>query len=382
LTGLVAAAIFCGAVAKGAGSSIRVGPSSVRYAVTQLPDVNDTCESPPFQPADSYGMAVNLSGEVAGASFYCVQGAPDASYEAAVWAGAQPGELGTFWQSTYPLGWLTSAATINDLGAVAGWGSMSGFSGRHAFVFSGGTMVDLGTFAHPGPCGLTDFDCLTGPSSAATGINDAGRVVGWSSTYPSSLAHHAFLWDQAGMHDLGTLGGTNSSAMGINERDVVVGAADTLDGASHAFVVQNGDMADLGTLGGSTSSATAVNDRGQIVGVAQTSSGDAHAFLFLGGGLHDLGTLQGSSSVASDVNNRLQVVGSSAVAGDTTTHAFVWTRGVMQDLNALVPSGTPVLVDATAINDGGQIVANDAPALSPFGSHAYLLTPVSLPRAR
>ena len=376
LTAVLGAVIFAGVVANEAGSSVRSRTPSARYTVTALPDVNDTCTSPPFQPADSYGAALNRMGEVAGTSFYCVQGTIDNSYEAAVWTGAAPGELGPLWEVSYPLGWLTSAAGVNDSGEIVGWGSMSGFSGQHAFLFRGGTMIDLGTFAHPGPCTAGDLDCLTGPPSAATGVNNAGRVAGWSSIYPLSLARHAFVWDRAGMHDLGTLGGANSSAAGINNRDVVVGAADTATDVSHAFRFENGSMTDLGTLGGDTSSANAVNDRGQVVGVADTTAGTQHAFLYGGGMLFDLGTLQGSTSEAADVNDRLEVVGSSTVAGDAATHAFVWTRGVMQDLNTLVPAGTPVLVNATAVNDRGQIVANDATALSPFGSHAYLLTPV------
>jgi uncharacterized membrane protein len=45
---------------------------------------------------------------------------------------------------------------------------------------------------------------------------------------------------------------------------------------------------------------------------------------------------------------------------DTTTntyHAFVWQNGVMTDLNALIPSGSGmVLYQAQGINRAGQIV--------------------------
>jgi hypothetical protein len=43
----------------------------------------------------------------------------------------------------------------------------------------------------------------------------------------------------------------------------------------------------------------------------------------------------------------------------------------LQDLNTLVPAGTPEIQDATAINDNGQIVADT----SAFGGEALLLTP-------
>jgi hypothetical protein len=50
---------------------------------------------------------------------------------------------------------------------------------------------------------------------------------------------------------------------------------------------------------------------------------------------------------------------------------FVYSNGTLQDLNTLVPAGTPPIQDAKAINDNGQIVADT----SAFGAEALLLTP-------
>ena len=86
----------------------------------------------------------------------------------------------------------------------------------------------------------------------ASGINDAGQVVGQSTTTTGCI--HAFITgaDGVGMTDLGTLGGDYSEAYGINDAGQVVGQSDTDNGPLHAFITgPNGaGMTDLGTLGG------------------------------------------------------------------------------------------------------------------------------------
>ena len=71
---------------------------------------------------------------------------------------------------------------------------------QHAFLYSNGTMTDLGT--------------LGGTVSVATGINTAGQVVG-NSNITGDVDFHAFLYNNGTMTDLGTFGGTISSASGI-----------------------------------------------------------------------------------------------------------------------------------------------------------------------
>jgi hypothetical protein len=57
------------------------------------------------------------------------------------------------------------------------------------------------------------------------------------------------------------------------------------------------------------------------------------------------------------------------------THAFLYSRGKMQDLNNLLASHSGwVLASANGINDYGQIVGYGFGPL-PNGPHAFLLTP-------
>jgi probable HAF family extracellular repeat protein len=91
----------------------------------------------------------------------------------------------------------------------------------------------------------------------------------------------------------------------------------------------------------------------------------------------DLGTLGGTTSVARSINNNALIVGESYTVG-TTEHAFLYSGGVMRDLNALVPSNSGwKLEEADAISDTGLIVGD---GLNPAGqAEAFLLTPVPEP---
>jgi probable HAF family extracellular repeat protein len=111
---------------------------------------------------------------------------------------------------------------------------------------------------------------------------------------------------------------------------------------THAVLWQNGTVTDVGTLGGLKSTAAAINDNGQIVGSAATSSGATDGFLYSNGTMTDLGSFTPAA-----VNNNGVMVGGQYVDGG----------GTMQNLNTLLPAGSATILDATAINDNGQIVA-------------------------
>ena len=237
-----------------------------------------------------------------------------------------------------PGGDYSVASGINDAGQVVGTSNAQ--DGMHGFLWTSQT-------------GLQDLPSLSGAnSSSAYAINHTGVIAGASGS-------HAVVWNGNKVNDLGTLGGPLSEAHGINNSGQVVGVAESKTGP-HAFLWMNGTMQDLGTLPGDTSSrANRISDQGTVVGASEGMHG-VQAFIWSSKtGMQAIGTLQGGAySEAFGVNSLGQVVGQSG--SSLGTRAFLWTSGsVITDLNELVPklpAGT-ILTGAFSVNDSGEIVA-------------------------
>jgi probable HAF family extracellular repeat protein len=143
-----------------------------------------------------------------------------------------------------------------------------------------------------------------------------------------------------------------------------------------------GSPIDLGTLNGPSpnSEALDINDGGEIVGVSSTSDEVTHAFYRgAGGALVDLGTLPGGwSSRANAINDAGVIVGTSDVDANSLEagikHAVIWTEpGTLFDLNDLVFAPGWILLEATDIDDQGNIVGA---GVDPNGDrHGFLLIP-------
>jgi probable HAF family extracellular repeat protein len=359
--GMLSIVLFTAAVAYGLAGGKAAHASPQTYTITDLGTLG-------YNTTVGYG--INANGQIVGRSYLqqtvpVTQGCPPRHkcfahiYHAFLWSNGTMTDLGTLG------GTFSEARALDSTGDVVGTSTLSGtsFTPTHAFLDHNGHMTDLGT--------------LGGSCSYAYGVNDVGEVVGQACTTSNQ---DAFLYSGGKMIDLGTLGGSPSIAYAINSSHQVVGSSETsttFSSTMHAFLWSNGTMTDLGTLGGSTSIAYAINTAGQVVGYASPPNSSVHAFLWSNGTMTDLGVLF-DSSVAEAINTAGVVVGTADVLnsnGTTANHAFIYSGGTLQDLNNLIPSGSGwVLTEATGINDKGQIVCN---AINTSGyTHAFLLNPV------
>ena len=200
------------------------------------------------------------------------------------------GSLGSNGTATFGV-----ATSVNNLGAATGYSYVDNFN-RHAFLFQGGSISDLGSF---------------GGFSSGASINDWGQVVGSASDSPSGVAH-AFLDVNGTLNDLDPA--TESYATSINDLGQVVGKFLTPDQtATHAFFYSQGSFSDIGLAGSSETDAMAINTLGQIVGTVFLADGQS-AFLLEGGRFFDLNSLIPAGAGwnlqwAFDANNLGQIVG-------------------------------------------------------------------------
>jgi probable HAF family extracellular repeat protein len=278
---------------------------------------------------------------------------------------------------TLPGGTFSQPFFMNNHNVIAGSSNLSNNT-QHAVLWFGHRIRDLGT--------------LGGPNSFAFAVNAVGSAAGEAETsvsdpagedfcgFGTHLICSPFVWSRAGMKPLPTLGGNNGAANLINRWGIVAGVAEntTADPACPApqvyqfkpVVWGNGKAIELPTENGDPEGiAFAINDYGQAVGgsgVCSTfnpntfnSLQSVHALLWQNGKAVDLGNLGGTTgkalgNIAFAINNRGQAVGTSDLAGDTTSHAFLWTQATgMQDLGTL-PGDVASL--APGINDQGVVV--------------------------
>jgi probable HAF family extracellular repeat protein len=162
-------------------------------------------------------QAINNRGQIVGAS----------STGVILWENGVVRSLGTL-----PGFNTISPEDINDAGQVVGWAqnyTNNGVANGRAFLYDGAAMRSLGT--------------LGGNRSQALGINNTGQIVGWSWTSTNS-DRRAFLYTGGTMVDLNTLlppgsGWTLHEARAINDSGQIVGMG-TLGGQLHAFLMTPG----------------------------------------------------------------------------------------------------------------------------------------------
>src|SRR5262249_53409328 len=173
---LMVAAVF--APLSAAPSRACFGGSPVRYEIKDLGTLGGET---------SGAEGINGAGQIVGLS----QITSSTHYHGYVWDPAGLRDLGTFG------GAQSGSRAINSRGDIVGWSNTAN-NEKHAFYDHDGQMIDLGS--------------LAGTPVDAYGLNDVGMVVG---SYINGLYERAFVWSGGTMQDIGTLGGTDSRAFSV-----------------------------------------------------------------------------------------------------------------------------------------------------------------------
>ena len=263
-------------------------------------------------------------------------------------------DLGALYNNSYN----SYAYGINDKGHIVGYSEDLSLTKPHAFLYSNGLMQDMGT--------------LGGLYSAANAINNQGQIVGWA--HNTAGQQRAFTYLDGHMQDLGAPG-ESSGAFALNKYGHIVGWFRSTN-ATHAFSYSNGFVQDMGTLGGIAQYGVGINDAGYIITQVYPGNGRSSSFLYSNGSTQNLGTLGAPLTRAYGINNHNEIVGASSPGSGMTVRAFVYSNGVMKDLNDLLVMTNSgwTLTEAIAINDAGQIVGS---GVTPAGQgHAFLLNPL------
>ncbi len=277
----------------------------------------------------------------------------------------------------------SGANAVNNSGLIAGYGYNT-ITDQYSYY---GTQLHATTWWHGK---LSDLGTLGGTDSEAWLANDNGQVIGiaFLNTPPEPPFNQpqddAFLWSAGTMTDLGTLGGSFSTPTSINRSgQVSIISLDATNSFFQSYLWSNGTKTVLNSVGGNFNEALMLNDAATVIGWnSDASDSNVLATLWSSAGSGQLlGTIgTDTGSIALGINKQGTVVGGSGtitLTGETNyTHAFVWQKGQMLDLNTLIPAGSSLTLNvAYAINNEGVIAGLGTDSAG--NTHAFLLTPDS-----
>ena len=186
------------------------------------------------------------------------------------------GQGGTFTTVDDPGFKFTQLLGINqsDTTAAGYWAhDPTGLTRQIAGTVSGGPSFTSPTFTNVNHLLPKNFN------SQATGVNDAGSVVGFYQTTPNSHPlFTAFVDNGGGITSFEFPGSTSTQALGVNDLGEIVGDYVGAGGEMFGFLWDKGAFSTINPPGATSSTANGINDLGHIVGFYTVADGNTLGF--------------------------------------------------------------------------------------------------------
>lgn len=354
----------------GAGARAQTAPS---YVIEDLGVLSGDTQS--------VGLAVNSSGSVVGRS------QPASGMTHAVrWTATTPTDLAAM------IGQQTSTANgINDAGHIvllAGFTSPDSVVGTTAHFWNGTTLTNLGQIGTGEPSG--------GTTSLAYDVNNSDEVVGRAWASPGSSGYtHPFRWQNGVMTDLAMPADCqHGEVYDINDNGQMVGIAwgtatcsiqSAIAWANHSTTgVLLSDALAAAGISAQIRYSGGINDSG-VIHAQANASGKLRCVIITATPSVTLTTLDllgtdtsQSGCIPGRINSLGEAVGyQHNTAAGQVDQAFLYSGGVIYDLNALVDAATRAnwqLLEAYDINDAGTIVGRGR-----IGGQVHAFRAVRLP---
>ena len=264
---------------------------------------------------------------------------------------------------------------------------------------------------------FTTIDVPGALNTFASGINNAGEIVGSFEDHPSGSM--GFLYTNGVVTTTNVPGAVGTSASAISNSGIIAGSFTDIQPPTiqpQLFVDTNGVFNQIIYPGANMIGPRGINNAGEIVGTVGGGSFGALSFVYISGifatfhfpgmqdqsiaveGINDSGEIVGFSFEGGFVDNNgafttfnpadsslteaFAISDSGLIAGnyfDSATlqrHGFLYENGVFMNIDD--PVAAPGSTELRGINDAGQIVGFYADS---SGEHGFLATPIPEPAA-
>jgi probable HAF family extracellular repeat protein len=263
---------------------------------------------------------------------------------------------------------LYSGGTLPNLQTGTDYSSVAGINDKQQVLFSSGN----NTFIYSGG----KFNALPLANASASGINNAGQVVGSRANGGSSVA---FIYSDGKVTDLPRIRPGTNYGSAINNLGQVAGSTLDNNNIEVPFIYADGQFTNLRTTLPITNNpvihALDINDNGQVL-LQMDDFRKPSSYIYSNGVSTDLGHLDSSGTFAVAMNNNGIVVGTTGLRGN-----FLWQEGQMYDLNTLVTMPGWKLSSVIDINDSNQIAAFGCRTSGSYECGTMLLSVTAVPEA-